>query len=334
VKQGSNHYHLRPLRAEALGRINATFITNHEPGQGQRHVERMLHVVVGRVAAKVAGILAGEEPFEVVEGKPQLVERGAGVGVGEQFLDSVAYRGRFAHLHGIGHIKVITPILGHYSFLFLARGQASHVAKAGFLVCIHAMTRRAKLNGKLPLIRPISGSMARNDTPCTANVETSVLAYVKSMNATGKIRQSPAYGQTGAPRFGVRGRYNWPDRRRSWRRWSGSGRYAGLQEFAERFALERATQNVIAPLLCVVHVAILGRDIEIAEHDELVVGFQFVCKEALQGSQPAELVLIFFRTDATTLLPLGTYRLMTRTPSIVDASMRRCGSSNPGKSVT
>jgi len=77
-------------------------------------------------------------------------------------------------------------------------------------------------------------------------------------------------------------------------------RQAQLQEFAERFALERATQNVIAPLLCVVHVAILGRDIEIAEHDELVVGFQFVCKEALQGSQPAELVLIFFRTDATT----------------------------------
>jgi hypothetical protein len=74
-----------------------------------------------------------------------------------------------------------------------------------------------------------------------------------------------------------------------------------FQEFPERFALERTAENVVAPLLGVVYVAIIGCDIEVAKHHELFINFEFVLEKISQSSEPAKLVLILLRADALTV---------------------------------
>ena len=60
---------------ESVGRFDAALVTHNQPRHRQGHVQRMLHVVIRRVATLVAGILTGKQPREVVEGKPELVEK-------------------------------------------------------------------------------------------------------------------------------------------------------------------------------------------------------------------------------------------------------------------
>ncbi len=140
MKQRRDDHHLCPIRAKALGGVHATFVTGHEARQRQRHVERVLHVVVSGITAQVARIFAVEQALEIVEGEPELVERGAREGVGEQFAHGIAYRHGIAYLHGIGDIEVVTPVLGQYSSRFFARGHCTRTTVAGFLVSIHAWT--------------------------------------------------------------------------------------------------------------------------------------------------------------------------------------------------
>ncbi len=74
MKQRCDDYHLCPIRAEALGRVHAAFVTGHEARQRQCHVERVLQVVVSSIAAQVARIVAVEQALEIVEREPELVE--------------------------------------------------------------------------------------------------------------------------------------------------------------------------------------------------------------------------------------------------------------------
>ena len=74
VEQGRDDRSLCTMCAEPFRRVDATLITRHQAGQSQRHVQRMLHVVVGGIATEIAGILAREETPEVVKRKPQPIE--------------------------------------------------------------------------------------------------------------------------------------------------------------------------------------------------------------------------------------------------------------------
>ncbi len=70
VKQRSNDSHLRPRGTKPIARIYAALIPRDEARERQRHVERMLHVVVSGVTSLVAGIASREQPLAVIEGKP------------------------------------------------------------------------------------------------------------------------------------------------------------------------------------------------------------------------------------------------------------------------
>ena len=114
----------------ACRRLDAALVTGNKARQRQRHVERVLHVMVGRVATLVAGITAGEKALEIVERKPQFVERCAGKGLGKQFVNGIANRCRIADLHGVGDVVIVTSILRHSAPAFflcmIHGGQTAH----------------------------------------------------------------------------------------------------------------------------------------------------------------------------------------------------------------
>ncbi len=70
VKQRGDERHLRAARTETLRRVDAGLVAHDQPGQCQRHVERMLDVVVGRVAAAIARVASGKQALEIVKGQP------------------------------------------------------------------------------------------------------------------------------------------------------------------------------------------------------------------------------------------------------------------------
>ena len=138
VKQRGYDRHLGSMSAQPFALVDAALVPRHEARERQRHVERMLHVVVGRVAAEVARITACKQPLEIVEGEPEIVERGPGKGLGEQLPHRITHVSRIADLHGVCHVVIVTSILGHGTFLVLvgriARcGIASGVSHAVFL---------------------------------------------------------------------------------------------------------------------------------------------------------------------------------------------------------
>ena len=87
----------------------------------------MLHVVIGRIAAEVAGEAACEQSFEVVKRQPQLIERRAWKRIGKQLAprakESAAVQicnhdservalgmklvGVVAWQHAVGHVNLV-----------------------------------------------------------------------------------------------------------------------------------------------------------------------------------------------------------------------------------
>ena len=79
----------------------------------------MLHVVIRRIATLIAGKFSSEQPLEVVEREPELIERGARERLHDEFVHSIADRGRTADLHRISHVVIVTSILRQYFLLLL-----------------------------------------------------------------------------------------------------------------------------------------------------------------------------------------------------------------------
>ncbi len=113
VKQRRDYRHLCACRTELVGRFDAALITCDKPRQRQCHIERVLHVVIGRIAAQVARIAAGEQALKIVESKPELVERRAGKRSGKKFVHGLSHRGRVTDLHGVGNVVIVAAILRH-----------------------------------------------------------------------------------------------------------------------------------------------------------------------------------------------------------------------------
>jgi hypothetical protein len=83
VEQRGDQRHDCALGAEAVRRIDRHLVTDQETRHGERHVERMLAVVVNRVDAVIAGHAAGEQTLEFVKCDRDPVERLARPGGGE-----------------------------------------------------------------------------------------------------------------------------------------------------------------------------------------------------------------------------------------------------------
>jgi hypothetical protein len=77
---------------------------------------------------------------------------------------------------------------------------------------------------------------------------------------------------------------------------------AEFDKLAEGRALRFAAQDLVLPRRRVMHVAVLRRDVVIAEQGQLREALQFAAQMVFQGRQPAQLVFIFVAAD---LLPVG-----------------------------
>ena len=56
-----------------------TLVAVHQPGHRERHLQRVLEIVVGRVAFPVARVVAPEEPGAVAESAAQGFRGGIGI---------------------------------------------------------------------------------------------------------------------------------------------------------------------------------------------------------------------------------------------------------------
>ena len=60
MKQRRDHRHLCTTGAKAIRRFDTALVANEQAGDGKRHIQRVLHVVIGRVTAFIAGISTSE----------------------------------------------------------------------------------------------------------------------------------------------------------------------------------------------------------------------------------------------------------------------------------
>ena len=119
VEQRGDDRKLCAMRTEPVRLLDAALVAGDEAHQCQRHIERVLHVVVGRIADEVARIAAGEQALEVVECEPQLVEWRAREGLGEKLPYGITYVGRIAYLNRVRHVVIVAPVLRHDTFLLV-----------------------------------------------------------------------------------------------------------------------------------------------------------------------------------------------------------------------
>jgi hypothetical protein len=91
VKERAHERELGALGAEPVRRLDAHLVPRDQARDRERHVERVLDVVIGRVDAVIARIAAGKHPLEVVEREPDGVERGARIKREEKVFDRLAH---------------------------------------------------------------------------------------------------------------------------------------------------------------------------------------------------------------------------------------------------
>jgi hypothetical protein len=79
-----------------------------------------------------------------------------------------------------------------------------------------------------------------------------------------------------------------------------------------------------------VHVAVLRRDVEVADHEQVLVRLEQRREVARSRSSHASLYVYF---SDPTAWPFGTYTFTSRTGPIAAAITRRCGSPSPGMPI-
>ena len=108
VKQRSDQRHDRALGAEAARRIDRALVPDQQPRHRERHVERMLTIVIDGVDAVISGHASGEQALEFFERNGDPVEG----------LSRPAHRKELAHrlghcrggtyLDGIRNVEIVT----------------------------------------------------------------------------------------------------------------------------------------------------------------------------------------------------------------------------------
>jgi hypothetical protein len=93
MEQRDQHAQRGTARAQPVGGSADAVMAVDQARHGERHVQRMAHVVIQRVAGEIAGELAGEQRVEIAE---SLFERGeVGARVAGAEIDTTPHRGRF-----------------------------------------------------------------------------------------------------------------------------------------------------------------------------------------------------------------------------------------------
>jgi hypothetical protein len=111
VEQRDDQAELCSIGTESLfGRVH-TVVSGQKPGHRKRVVERMLQVVVDRVAAEVARKLAREQPLEIRKRLRDAIEVLARPRLATQLLDGVTHGRDRTDLHGVGDVVVAAAIL-------------------------------------------------------------------------------------------------------------------------------------------------------------------------------------------------------------------------------
>jgi hypothetical protein len=107
VQQRDQHAEHGAARAEAVGGGAAALVAVHQPRQGERHVERVAHVVVQRVAGQVPGIAALEQGCEIGEGALQRRELDPRIASGIERQHRIPDPRRILDVDAIGHVVLI-----------------------------------------------------------------------------------------------------------------------------------------------------------------------------------------------------------------------------------
>ncbi len=111
VEQRADDRELGAIGAQPIGGLDAHLVARDEARERERHVERVLHVVIRRIDRVVIRVEAAEHALEIVEGEPDGIERGAGVQRGKEVRDGGSHLRCGAHLHSVGHVVVVASVL-------------------------------------------------------------------------------------------------------------------------------------------------------------------------------------------------------------------------------
>jgi hypothetical protein len=111
VKQRADDRKLRAIGAQAIAGLYAHLVARDEARQRERHVERVLHVVIRRIDAVVVRVETAEHALEIVKRHPDGIERAVRIQSGKKLGHGKAHLPRGAHLHGVRHVVVVAPVL-------------------------------------------------------------------------------------------------------------------------------------------------------------------------------------------------------------------------------
>ncbi len=113
VKQRCDQRHDRPLGAEALVRIDAALVADQQARHRQRHVQRMLAIVIYGVHAVISGHAAAEQAVELFERDRNSIEGLARPAGREQLPHRGGHRRGGADLDGIRNVVIVTAQVVH-----------------------------------------------------------------------------------------------------------------------------------------------------------------------------------------------------------------------------
>ncbi len=111
VKQRRDESHDRALRADAIGWCADLLESRQQASHRERHVERVLHVVIHGVAALVSADPACEQLREIVKCEPDEVERRPRIRRAEDVAHSVAHFIDRTDPDGIRDVELTAPVL-------------------------------------------------------------------------------------------------------------------------------------------------------------------------------------------------------------------------------
>jgi hypothetical protein len=81
VKQSADEREFRTLAAEPVAALGACLVAGDQPRECERHVERVLDVVIRGVDRVILRVETDVVPFEVVKREPDRIERGTRIDV-------------------------------------------------------------------------------------------------------------------------------------------------------------------------------------------------------------------------------------------------------------
>ncbi len=113
MKQRADDAQDGPRRPQAFGLGHRQLVPLDQPAEGERHVQRVLDVVVDRIAAQVTRRAAAEKVVEVLEGAAQHAQLHAGIKAREAVVYDLPDRLPVGHRHGVGHVVVAAPVTQH-----------------------------------------------------------------------------------------------------------------------------------------------------------------------------------------------------------------------------